>query len=109
MHNFNRIRNRSVCAVESGDSESTAGVGPIPQYLVYMPDAKDTIESVFTDHHNVADGFWVVNTPISTCAAVCEKLETGENRLGVVFSLNEYYGYYDRALWQKLDAWSQAS
>ncbi len=30
-----------------------------------------------------------------------------DQRSGVVFKIGEYYGCYDEALWQKLEAWKE--
>ena len=78
-------------------------------YLVYMPGGKEELEEQFPRAcYRLTDGLWAVGSPFRTPTEVCEQLgvNEGDGRTMVVVSMEEYYGRYDRALWQKLNAWS---
>jgi len=55
-------------------------------------------------------GCWAVASGDRTCADVSERLgmndETG--RSGMVSRIGEYFGYYNRALWDRIEAWKSA-
>ena len=51
---------------------------------------------------------WVVATIMATSSDVSDSLGfEPDQRSGVVFKIGEYYGRYDEALWQKLEAWKE--
>lgn len=76
-------------------------------YLVFMPEGEGKIEKKFPRaHYQLTDGLWAIGSPLSTCADVCEELGMESGSSGVVVSMHEYYGHFDRALWQKLAAWN---
>ena len=78
-------------------------------YLVYIPGGSDTVEFVFAPHHYELEEnrLWAVAAEARTCAEVSALAGIGEGTSGVVTRIGEYYGHYDTALWQKLDAWSR--
>ena len=76
-------------------------------HLVFMPGGEQKVAEQFPRHYQLAeDSLWAVAGDESTCADVCERLGIGSGEPGVVSRMDEYYGHYDRALWQKLNAWS---
>ena len=77
-------------------------------YLVFMPGGEDKVETEFPRHYPLAAGsLWAVGSDELTCADVCDRLGIGSGESGVVYRIDDYYGHYDRALWQKLAAWSR--
>ena len=77
-------------------------------YLVFMPGSEDKVEAEFPCHYPPAAGsLWAVGSDEPTCADVCAKLGIGSGEPGVVYRIDDYYGHHDRALWQKLAAWSR--
>lgn len=76
-------------------------------YLVFLPGGERKIEEKFPRaHYRLMDSLWAVGSSLSTCVDVCEELGIEEESPGVVANVHEYYGHFDRALWQKLTAWS---
>ena len=54
------------------------------------------------------DTLWVVAADVATCVDVCQKLgmlAADGPYGGVVFSINDCFGRFDTALWEKLNAW----
>ena len=84
------------------------------RYVVIVPvgemDSSD-VTATFPDNYEVLPGnVWAVGAPQATCAEVCELLGIGQGgKRGVVTSMDDYYGFYDRALWEKANAWSMQS
>lgn len=87
-------------------------------YLVYIPSSGETARDVlvreFPDRYELQpNSLWVVSTPLPTSAAVCEALGLTSKRptsaparsSGIVVKFDEYYGLYDRGLWQAVDSW----
>ena len=75
-------------------------------YLVFMPGGEDKVETEFPRRYPLAAGsLWAVGSDELTCADVCARLGIGSGESGVVYRIDDYYGHYDRALWQKLAAW----
>ena len=77
-------------------------------YLVFMPEGQADVETQFPQNHRISENLWAVGSPLSTSAEVCFALGIDEPRTMVVTPMEGYYGHYDRALWQKLGAWSNA-
>lgn len=91
-------------------------------YLAIIPpdsiDQKE-LDSKFPKNQPVIPGVWVVAGTHDTCADVSAELgiikenpslfEGQGTRWGVVVKVEEYYGYFDRALWDKIDAWRRDS
>ena len=82
-------------------------------YLVVWP-AKNgdasVITSTFPDHHAILGGsVYMVAAKQRTCAEVCDAIGIGNGaqKNGLVTKVNDYYGLFDRALWEKMDAWRQ--
>lgn len=77
-------------------------------YLVFMPGGEHKVEVRFPDsHHRIANDLWAVGSPLTTCAEVCTALGVDEPNTMVVVPMTDYYGRFDRALWQKLESWSK--
>lgn len=53
----------------------------------------------------IPDRVWVVAGSQATCSEVSKALEVEEGNPAVVTKLGEYYGYFDRALWQNIEQW----
>ena len=82
-------------------------IGFMNNFLVFMPGGGHKVEAAFPRHYRLAENsLWAVASSESTCADVCEQLGIGPGEPGVVSRMDEYYGHYDRALWEKLSAWS---
>ena len=83
--------------------------GAMNCYLVYLPGGSDSLESIFDPHCYTLEEnrLWAVATKEQTCADVSKLIGIGAKMSGVVVRIGEYYGHYDVALWQKLDAWSR--
>ena len=81
------------------------------RFLVYMPEGSDALEFVFHRHFYEIEKnkLWVVAAAgAQTSADVCKALGIGSGKTGVVIRIDEYFGHYDTALWQKLEAWRAA-
>ena len=77
-------------------------------YFVFMPEGEKAVKQHFpTAHYRLTDGLWAVGSPLETCVDVCNALGVDESKTMVVVPMDEYYGRYDRALWQKLESWSK--
>ena len=82
-------------------------------YLVVWPDKNgdaSVITSTFPDHHAILGGsVYMVAAKQRTCAEVCDAIGIGNGaqKNGLVTKVNDYYGLFDRALWEKMDAWRQ--
>ena len=88
-------------------------------YLVVWP-AKNgdvsVVTSTFPEHHPVLEGrVYMVAAKQKTCAEVCDaigigngaEIGNGAKKSGLVTKVNDYYGLFDRALWEKMDAWRE--
>ena len=75
-------------------------------YIVFLPEGTERVENRFPLHHVlVPDQVWAIGSDLLTCADVCEKLDMEPGKGGVVVKFDEYYGIWNRALWDKLKAW----
>lgn len=76
-----------------------------------VQDGKTAIKKHFPEHHFeiLENHLWAVGVQkkTTTGADICKVLGISEagNRAGVVWPLSNYYGFFDGALWQKLNAW----
>ena len=80
-------------------------------FLVFMPEGGKAVQSVFPRNYAIMqDVLWAVASDLTTCADVSERLGMNpvERNRGVVTRIDEFYGYFDRALWEKLNAWKLA-
>lgn len=78
-------------------------------YLVFMREANGTVGREFPEaHYQIGDDLWAIGTDLPTCVDVCERLGIEGGQSMVVVPMTEYYGRFDRALWQRLDSWSKA-
>ena len=80
-------------------------------YVVIVPTGEiegQFVSATFPNHHEVLAGnVWVVGARQATCAEVCEALGIGQGgKRGVVTKMDDYYGFYDRAVWEKASAWA---
>ena len=83
--------------------------------VVWPPENGDptVLTEAFPEHHAVLEGtVYMVAAEQRTCAEVCEVLGfgngakgNGADRSGVVIKVDNYYGLFDRALWEKMNAW----
>lgn len=50
---------------------------------------------------------WVVATDSATTSDVAEAIGMNDQaqRGGIVVRVGDYYGYFDKALWEKIEAW----
>ena len=80
-------------------------------YLVVADDLNvEGLRNQFQEQHVYAlrpPGVWAIGTPLLTCADVSAAIGLGNSNGGIVVKLGEHYGFYDPALWQKLEAWRQ--
>ena len=77
-------------------------------YLVFMTPGLATREAqkkFETIHYQFSDSLFAVGSSAQTPAELSERLGIGESCPGVVVAMDQYYGHFDRALWQKLEAW----
>ena len=76
-------------------------------YLVFMPGGGEKVQATFPDrNYEFTKSLWAVAGKEATCADVCSALGIARGSRGIVSTVSEYYGHFDRALWQKLSAWS---
>lgn len=69
---------------------------------------KSEITATFPDHYELGESVFVIASADKTCSDVSGKLKLNNpptDRSGVVVKINEYYGLYDAALWQKIESW----
>lgn len=77
-------------------------------YIVFMPGGDRRIEQQFPSaHYRIAEGLWAVGSDLMTSSEVCRTLGVDEPQTMVVVPMSDYYGRYDRALWQQLESWSR--
>ncbi len=83
-------------------------------FLVVIPPGStvqaSAVNDKFRNHHEVIpDRVWAVAGPQSTCVEVGEALGIGRrgtsDATGVVVKIGEYNGFFERALWEKINAW----
>ena len=75
-------------------------------YLIVGTATEDShVRSIFSDCYSVRSGVWAVATELETCAEVSSAMGFDKNNTGIAFRLSEYYGVYDKALWQLIEAW----
>ena len=84
------------------------------RYVIIVPQgemASTDVAAAFPDNYELLPGnVWAVGAPQATCVEVCEKLGIGrDGKRGVVTKMDDYYGFYDRALWEKANVWGAES
>ena len=79
-------------------------------YLVFLPKAGNTLPETFPHHYSLGEDWWAIGTEDATTSDVCNKLgiDDGPGRTMIVVQLRDYYGRYNVALWQKIEAWREA-
>ena len=78
-------------------------------YLVFLGSdrASHDIQGKFeTIHYKFSENLFAVGSSAQTPAELCERIGIGATCPGVVVAMNQFYSHFDKALWQKLDAWS---
>ncbi len=81
------------------------------RFIVISPTDEDVNASLiaekFPNKHEVLDDrVWMVASRQTTCAEICEELGIGvDGKQGVVIKMDNFYGFYDRALWEKANEW----
>ena len=69
-------------------------------------------------HHELREGVCAIASQQATPAGVCRELDFAQPPsdessppalAGVVVRLHEYYGHWDLALWQRLEAWANSA
>ncbi|MCY3819783.1 MAG: hypothetical protein OXH52_10550 [Gammaproteobacteria bacterium] len=51
---------------------------------------------------------YLIGSAMPTCADVNSAIGFGAHKgSGLVLKVGEYYGHYDQAVWQKMEAWRQ--
>ena len=79
------------------------------RYLILVPGGDDFVPGLYPNNYRLKGiDAWVVGSEESTCADVWERLMVPPPGGWVVISIGQYYGRYDRALWDKLTAWRDA-
>ena len=74
----------------------------------------DELQRLFPETYPLKEGnAWMIGTSMNTSADVSKSLgftsqEGDKARSGIVVKVDEYYGFYDKSLWQKLDAWKKS-
>ena len=77
-------------------------------YLIAGTDLTATdVLHAYPDAYEVGSGVWVAPSKEETCADVAERLGMNSTiqNTGIVVSVGAYYGYYNNALWEKINAW----
>jgi len=73
------------------------------------PFLAQAVNRTYSDEHRyeIAPGAaWAVAGPELTTTEVCSRLGIGlPDNFGVVVKVDQYYGTFDGALWQKIEAW----
>ena len=61
----------------------------------------------FSHVYHIQTGSWVVASRMQTCTDVAGVLGMNSQggTTGIVVKLGDYYGFYDKALWEKIEAW----
>ena len=81
-------------------------------FIVISPDTEKIQEAVqenFPEYnHQIVPGSWAVASETNGPSEVCKLLGMDEEKdavAGLVCSLDAYYGFFDAALWEKLNLW----
>ena len=82
---------------------------------IYRNDRVDTVDayrkvSIYRNdrvYYKIATDLWAIGSDLKTCVDVCNALGVDDPNTMVVVSINEFYGRYDGALWQKIESWSR--
>ena len=59
-------------------------------------------------HHKLFDDVWAIADKEADSVDVSQRLGIGENSgggVGVIVRLDNYYGHFNGALWQKVNTW----
>lgn len=76
------------------------------RFLIFMPKGHKEIAAHFEHLHTLTDQLWAVGSKDATTADVCDRIGIGTNKVeDVVVKIDDFQGYFDKALWQRPDAW----
>ncbi|MDA7972500.1 MAG: hypothetical protein MPK10_08055 [Gammaproteobacteria bacterium] len=81
-------------------------------FIVISPEqekVENAVKTHFSEHHyEVMPGVWVVAGKDIVSSDICEKLDIKDGGYGgVVCALTAYTGFYQPALWEKLNLWER--
>ncbi len=78
-------------------------------FVIFCPEHNfsQEVRDKFPDYHfRISDHVWAIAAPDDkTAHDIHQILEFGQGRWGVVLKADEYYGFFDEGLWQKLRTW----
>ena len=81
-------------------------------YLIVLPPrspvTREAVTRAFPDKYEaVADAVWAVASEKRTCADVCDEIgiDGTSGNTGMVVKIDQYYGVFDRALWDNIEEW----
>ena len=63
------------------------------------------VREKFPNCYEVRSGVWAVASELETSAQVSDLMGFLKPQTGIVFKITQFYGYYDKALWESLNAW----
>ena len=80
------------------------------RYVILSQDVTfEGLQQVFGEHlYPLYPGAWAAGSGMTTSSEISSTLgfEPGQKN-GIVLKVGEYYGCYNEALWQKLEAWRE--
>ena len=79
-------------------------------YVVFLPKSGNIVPDTFPQHFSLGGDWWAIGTTDATASDVCDRLgiDVGPGRNMIVVPLQNYYGRFDVAFWQKIEAWRDA-
>ena len=73
------------------------------------PLTEQAIQRHFPDHnYKIVPGkLWAIASELATCIDICQilGLNAESNRTGVVVKMDEYNGFFERGVWEKVNEW----
>ena len=78
-------------------------------FIVFSPQEGNKVKQTYPNCFELNESVWVIASEERTCADVCHSLEmvNGNQHRGVVVKFSEFYGLFDRALWERISDWSE--
>ena len=77
-------------------------------FAIFMPGGKDLVEQQFPDAFALEEGsLWIVGSRLPNSSSVKEQLVKADGPSIVVLRVADYYGYYNQALWQRIQVWER--
>lgn len=74
-------------------------------YMVFMEKKPEDIKSAVVDFIELDSNVWIVASDLKTSSEVTEALGIGDGNRGIVTKFTEYYGFHNKSIWQKVEAW----